>query len=139
MLAGGYQLRRARGRPEVTLVGMGAVVPEVPAAADAIGDTVDVICVASADLLLRALRARAGFGAGDDAILRELFPPDRAAPLVTVLDGDPHALAFLGTINSDPLTPARRRAWPVGELADVYREHEIDTEAVVGAALDLLG
>ena len=34
MLAGGYALRRADGRPAVTLAGMGAVMPEVLEAAD---------------------------------------------------------------------------------------------------------
>ena len=138
VLAGGYRCAGPAGAPR-NARGHGGGRPRVLAAADAIGDTVDVICVASADLLLRALRARAGFGAGDDAILRELLPPDRAAPLVTVLDGDPHALAFLGTINSTPLTPLGVTRLASRGLADVYREHEIDTEAVVGAALDLLG
>ena len=59
MLAGGYVLRRAKQRPRVTLVGMGALLPEVLAAADVLGDDVDVLCVTSADLLFRAFRARA--------------------------------------------------------------------------------
>jgi pyruvate dehydrogenase E1 component len=140
VLAGGYPLRRARAAPRVTLVGMGAVMPELLEAAGVLGDKVDVICVTSADLLFRALRARAGFGEHDDAILDELLPRDRAAPIVTVLDGDPHALAFLATVNEVPLTPLGvTRFGQSGDLADVYRHHEIDAESVVGAALDLLG
>jgi pyruvate dehydrogenase E1 component len=138
VLAGGYPLRRARGRPRVTLVGMGAVLPEVLRAADELGDDVDVICLTSADLLFRALRARAGFGDSSPAILDELFGADRAAPLVTVLDGDPHALAFLGAVNATPLTPLGvTRFGQSGDLAEVYEHHEIDAEAIVGAALDL--
>ncbi|HYN52231.1 MAG TPA: 1-deoxy-D-xylulose-5-phosphate synthase N-terminal domain-containing protein, partial [Thermoleophilaceae bacterium] len=38
VLAGGYALRRAAARPRVTLVGMGAVIPELLAAADVLGD-----------------------------------------------------------------------------------------------------
>ena len=50
----------ARRAAAVTLAGMGAVMPELLAAADALGDDTDVICVTSADLLLRACaRARA--------------------------------------------------------------------------------
>jgi pyruvate dehydrogenase E1 component len=139
VLAGGYALRRARGRPRVTLAGMGAVMPEVLAAADALGDDVDVICVTSADLLFRAVRARAGLGDGSPAILEELFPADRAAPLVTVLDGDPHALAFLAAVNATPLTPLGvTRFGQSGDLAEVYEHHEIDAETIVGAALDLI-
>jgi pyruvate dehydrogenase E1 component len=138
VLAGGYPLRRAKGRPRVTLVGMGAVLPEVLAAADALGDDVDVVCVTSADLLFRAVRARAGLGDGSAAILEELFPAGRAAPLVTVLDGDPHALAFLAAANATALTPLGvTRFGQSGDLAEVYEHHEIDAETIVGAALDL--
>ncbi len=138
VLAGGYPLRRARGRPRVTLAGMGAVLPDLLAAADALGDEVDVICVTSADLLFRAVRARAGLGDGSPAIVGELFPANRAAPLVTVLDGDPHALAFLGAVNATPLTPLGvTRFGQSGDLAEVYEHHEIDAETIVGAALDL--
>ena len=140
VLAGGYPLRRARGgAPQVTLVGMGAVMPEVLAAADELGDEVDVICVTSADLLFRALRSRAGLGEHPDAILEALLPPGRAAPMVTVLDGDPNSLAFLATVNAVPLTPLGvTRFGQSGDLADVYAHHEIDTDTIVGAALDVV-
>jgi pyruvate dehydrogenase E1 component len=139
VLAGGYPLRQAAGAPRVTLVGMGAVMPEVLEAAEALGPDVDVLCVTSADLLFRALRARAGLGEGSGAILDELLPPDRAAPLVTVLDGDPNALAFLAAVNATPLTPLGvTRFGQSGDLAEVYEHHGIDSETIVGAALDLL-
>ncbi|HEX5980335.1 MAG TPA: hypothetical protein VFY52_04520, partial [Thermoleophilaceae bacterium] len=137
VLAGGYPIRRAEGRPRVALAGMGAVMPEVIEAADVLGDGVDVLCITSADLLFRALRARAGFGEHQADILDELLPADRAAPLVTVLDGDPHALAFLAAVNATPLTPLGvTRFGQSGDLAEVYEHHEIDAETIVGAALD---
>ena len=56
-----------------------------------------------------------------------------------MLDGRPHALAFLGTVNSRPVTSLGMTEFgQSGELDDVYRHHEIDDETVVGAALDLL-
>jgi pyruvate dehydrogenase E1 component len=140
VLAGGYPLRRAKGKPDVILAGMGAVMPELLRAADSLGRGAEVICVTSADLLHRAFRARAGFGEHPTEILDELFPAERAAPMVTVLDGDPNALAFLGAINAVPLTPLGvTRFGQSGDLEDVYRHHEIDAETIVGAALDLLG
>jgi pyruvate dehydrogenase E1 component len=140
VLAGGYALRRARGRPDVTLVGMGAVIPELLAAADELDGRADAICVTSADLLFGGLRGRAGLEEQPHAILDELFPADRAAPLVTVLDGDPNALAFLAAVNGTPLTALGvTRFGQSGELADVYEHHEIDSESVIGAALDLIG
>jgi pyruvate dehydrogenase E1 component len=140
VLAGGYPLRRARGTPAVTLVGMGAVMPELLRAADTLGADTEVICITSADLLHRAFRARAGFGEHPAEILEQLFPAERAAPMVTVLDGDPNALAFLGAVDAVPLTPLGvTRFGQSGDLEDVYRHHEIDAETIVGAALDLLG
>ena len=137
VLAGGYPIRRAKGRPRVTLAGMGAVMPEVIEAAEVLGDDVDVLCITSADLLFRALRARAGFGEHEPDILNELLPADRTAPLVTVLDGDPNALAFLAAVNATRLTPLGvTRFGQSGDLADVYEHHEIDAETIVGAALD---
>jgi pyruvate dehydrogenase E1 component len=94
VLAGGYPLRRAAGRPRVTLAGMGAVMPELLAAADVLGEDVDVLCITSADLLFRAYRARAGFGEHPPGVLERLLPAERAAPLVTVLDGDPTRSPF---------------------------------------------
>jgi pyruvate dehydrogenase E1 component len=138
-LAGGYPLRRARARPRVTLVGMGAVIPEVLEAAAVLGDQTDAICVTSADLLFRAFRARAALGEDESSILDELLPAERDAPMVTVLDGAPNALAFLAAVNGVPLTPLGvTRFGQSGDLEDVYRHHGIDAETVVGAALDLL-
>jgi pyruvate dehydrogenase E1 component len=115
------------------------VMPELLRAADTLGEDTEVICVTSADLLLRAFRGRAGFGEQPTEILDELLPADRAAPMVTVLDGDPNALAFLGTVNAVRLTPLGvTRFGQSGDLDDVYRHHEIDAETIVGAALDLL-
>jgi pyruvate dehydrogenase E1 component len=144
VLAGGYPLRRAGDRPAVTLAGMGAVLPEVLMAADLLRDEAgieaDVLCVTSADLVFRALRARSGFGAADPSILSELLPADRAGPLVTVLDGHPHALAFLGAVNSSPISCLGVTEFgQSGDLDDLYRHHEIDADTIVGAALDLIG
>ena len=139
VLAGGYPLRVATGRPRATLVGMGALIPELLEAADVLGDEVDVICVTSADLLFRAFRARAGLDGHPPEILDELLPAERAAPMVTALDGDPNALAFLGAVNAVPLTPLGVTQFgQSGSLEDVYRHHEIDAETVIGAVLDLL-
>ena len=62
---------------------MGAVLPEVLAAADelaAAGIAADVVCLTSADLVFRALQARAGPARrATTAILDELLPAERAA------------------------------------------------------------
>ena len=142
VLSGGYRLREAPGRPDVTLVGMGAVMPEVLVAADELasaGAAVDVVCLTSADLVYRALRRRQGFGAGDEHFLAELLPPDRAAPMVTVLDGHPHTLAFLGAVNAVPVSGLGVDDFgQVGDVDDLYRHFAIDARSIAGAAWDLL-
>ncbi len=141
-LAGGYRLQTAAGAPRATLVGMGAVMPEVVAAAGELaegGVDVDVICLTSADLVFRAWRARAGLHAADDTILDVLFPPDRAAPIVTVLDGHPHTLAFMGAICGAPISCLGVDDFgQSGDVEDLYRHFGIDVDTIVGAALDLI-
>jgi pyruvate dehydrogenase E1 component len=107
VVAGVYPIRRANAeRPTVTIAAMGAVTPEALQAAvrlDSLGTPVDVVCVTSPGLLFDAVQARAGRPARsthpETWILDAAFPARRSAPLVTVLDGHPHTLAFLAGIN----------------------------------------
>jgi pyruvate dehydrogenase E1 component len=143
VLAGGYRLRESETPPAVTLVAMGAIVPDALLAADeltAAGHSVDVLCVTSADLLFRALQARQGLADGDHAVLAELFPRERDAPLVTVLDGHPHALSFLAAVSGAPIACLGVQDFgQSGDVQDLYRHFGIDAETIVGAALDLIG
>jgi len=144
VLAGGYALRRAERAPAVTIAAVGVMVPEALAAADeleAAGHAVDVLCLTSPDLIFRALQARRGVGldGADDWILDELLPVQRAAPLVTVLDGHPHTLSFLGAVRNVPITCLGVQDFgQSGDVEDLYRHFGIDTDTIVGAALDLL-
>ena len=141
VVAGGYAMRRV-DRPTITLVGMGALMPEVIVAADRLasqGIEADVVCVTSADRLYRAVRARHGQGDGDPAIIEQVFPAGRAAPMVTVLDGHPHSLAFLATINGVPSTNLGVTAFgQTGTLQELYRSNRIGPDAIIEATLDLL-
>ena len=104
---------RRPARPPSTLVGMGAVMPEVLAAADelaAAGIAADVVCLTSADLVFRA--AAGAPGAARPATTRSstrCFPPSARAPIVTVLDGHPHTLAFLAAVRGTPIASLGRR------------------------------
>ena len=140
VVAGGYALRRS-SRPDVTLAVMGAPTPEALDAADrlgAMGVAADVVCVTSADLLFRAHQARSGRGTHPTAILESLFPDDRRAPLVTVLDGHPHTLAFLASVTRSPAIHLGVTCFgQSGDLESVYRYHGLDTDSIVAAALDV--
>jgi pyruvate dehydrogenase E1 component len=141
-LAGGYRLRSARATPAVTLVGVGAVLPEVIAAADTLataGIEGDVICLTSPDLVFRALQARQGLEGGSEEILDELFPADRIAPIVSVLDGHPHTLSFLSAVRAAPIACLGVSDFgQSGDVEDLYRHFGIDTDTIVDAAIDLL-
>jgi pyruvate dehydrogenase E1 component len=141
-LDGGYVIRACDGRPAVTLVGVGVVMPQLLAAADELAESgvpVDVLCLTSPDLIHRALQARSGLRDGSDEILSRLFAPERAAPIVSVLDGHPHTLSFLAAVNATPLTALGVQDFgQSGDVEDLYRYYGIDAETIVGAALDLI-
>ncbi|GAB3312324.1 pyruvate dehydrogenase [Epidermidibacterium keratini] len=142
VVAGGYLLRRAEGTPDLTIVAMGALITEALEAAERLagqGFSADVVCVTSPDLLFRAVQARRGLDEAPDSILGSIFSPDRAAPMLTVLDGHPHTLAFLAGINRVPAVHLGvTRFGQAGDLQSVYRYHGIDTDSIVGSALDLV-
>jgi len=141
VVAGAYLLRRA-DRPQVTIAAAGAMVPEALQAADrltALGFGADVICVSSPDLVFRSLQARQANADAPTWLLRTVFNPARAAPMVTVLDGHAHTLAFLATINQVPGSHLGVSDFgQSGDIEDMYRLHRIDTTSIVGAALDLV-
>jgi pyruvate dehydrogenase E1 component len=61
------------------------------------------------------------------------------APIVTVLDGHPHTLAFLSGIHGTPITCLGVSEFgQVGDVADLYQHFEIDTDTILGAAWDLI-
>jgi pyruvate dehydrogenase E1 component len=141
-VAGAYRLLASRN-PQVTIAAMGAMVPEALAAAarlDEMGIAADVVCVTSPGLLFQALLARQGQAEAPSWILDQVFPASLATPLVTVLDGHPHTLAFLATINGvRSATLGVTRFGQSGALEEVYRYHGIDADGIVQAALNVTG
>jgi pyruvate dehydrogenase E1 component len=143
VVAGGYRLRDAGPAEQVTLVGVGAIMTEVVAAADLLaahGVQAGVVCLTSPDLVFRSLHHRHDLAETPrSAIAEQLFPASRPVPLVAVLDGHPHTLSFLAAIRGD-----RMRSLGVTEfgqsssLADAYALHGIDTPSIVRAALDVI-
>ncbi|PXW30614.1 UNVERIFIED_CONTAM: pyruvate dehydrogenase E1 component [Williamsia faeni] len=140
VVAGAYTVRSATNA-QVTLVAMGAMLTETLKAAERLADQgilAEVVCVTSPGLVFEALQARRGHGDAPTWILDQVFPAQRAAPIVSVLDGHPHTLAFLQTINQvRGISLGVSRFGQVGTLDDVYIYHGIDTDSIVRAALDL--
>ena len=142
VLAGGYRVRESAGAPEVTIVGMGAIMPELLGAAEELasgGIAVDAVCLTSPDLVFRALQTRQGLYDGDERVLETLFPAARTSPIVSVLDGHPHTLAFLAAIAGAPLACLGVQDFgQSGDVQDLYRHFGIDADTIAGAALDLI-
>ena len=148
VLAGGYWLRdyRQEGdyeeRPRVHLFASGVMLEEALQASDLACDDgiyVNVINVTSADRLFRDYFEAAGSGAGT-SYLDELLPTaDRQTPAITLLDGHPLTLAWLGTIFSAPVKPLGVVQFgQTGSVQELYHQHRIDTDAVLTAIVQIL-
>lgn len=153
VLAGGYRLIEAPAAvngPRVLIAVAGALVPEAVAAAGMLhaeGVAATVLNLTSADRLYAGLRGRrlghvlAATVSPAAGHLDALIPPaERRAPIVTVLDGASHALAFLGGVFGAPVVPLGVDTFgQSGARADLYREAAVDSESIVNAALVALG
>lgn len=141
-VAGAYRLLQSDS-PDVIIAAMGSTVPNAHAAVErlqSLGVPADLVVVTSPGLLFDAHRLRHGQPAGqyaDPGIIEQIFPASRTCPIVSVLDGHPHTLAFLGTINGTPIrTLGVVEFGQAGSVEDIHRLHAIDTDAIVAAALD---
>jgi pyruvate dehydrogenase E1 component len=154
VLRGGYRLADHAGhagyRPGENVVNLftcGAMLPlAVQASEELAGDEVfvNVIAATSPDLLHRqwvnATRARMN-GRSAAHHLEDLVPEEeRRCPIVTVLDGHPHALSFLGSVFG-----ARTVALGVdqygqsGSRQELYDHYQIGVPSIVKAAIEAIG
>ena len=98
----------------------------------------NVINVTSADRLFRAYFDAAQ--QGTPSYLDELLPAaERQVPVITLLDGHPLTLAWLGALCQAPLKPLGVVNFgETGSLQQLYHKHQIDTEAVLTAMVQVL-
>jgi pyruvate dehydrogenase E1 component len=136
-LAGGYRIREARtAAPLVHLVTCGTMVPEAIAAAEYLereGVGANVIH------LLSPRRAfedwQRGRGMGDHHMATLIPAGQRNAPIVTVLDGASHALAWLGSVFGQRTTSLGvDKFGQSGAREDVYRYMRVDVDSILASA-----
>ncbi len=139
---GAYWLREPGPNAEVIIAYQGAVAPEAIAAVGRLGEDrrdIGLLAVTSADRLnagwTAAQRAReSGLSHAASHIERLLRPLPRHCGIVTVLDGHPATLGWLGAVMGH-----RTRSLGVehfgqtGSLADLYRHYGIDADSIVAA------
>jgi len=145
-LKGGYWLKAPGEHAEAAIVFSGVVAPEVLAAWDQLTEDLPglgLLNITSPDLLHRGWSARrAARWTGDtdtpchaETLLSALAP---GAGLVTVLDGSPGALSWLGGVKGMRVSPLGiDRFGQTGDLLDLYCTYRLDADAIVEAAAEL--
>lgn len=145
-LKGAYWLRQPMEGAEAAIVFTGAVAPEALAAWEQLAEDIPgigLLNVTSPDLLHRGWSARRASRWTDavaapchaETLLSTLAP---GAGLVTVLDGAPSALSWLGSVTGMRVSPLGiDRFGQTGNLFDLYRTYRLDTDAIVEAAAEL--
>ncbi len=122
---------------------MGAMAPEAEAAVDALREDipdVGLLAITSPDRLhedwLRARQARvAGDSARTAAIERLLARLAPDAAIVTVLDGHPAALSWLGSVAGHRIYPLGVDSFgQSGDIPDLHAAYRIDVDAILDAA-----
>jgi pyruvate dehydrogenase E1 component len=101
-----------------------------------------LLVVTSPDRLHRGwLRQHGAQGAVSGAIShveRVLADLDPRAGLVTVLDGHPATLSWLGAVAGHAVMPLGVEAFgQSGDIGDLYRVYGLDADAIVGASARL--
>ena len=143
VLRGGYRLVDARSEPgwdaehAVHLFAAGVMVPEAVEASRRLrgeGIHASVFAATSPDLLYRGLRAPRPY-------LEELVGPEEEdVPVVSVLDGHSHTLAFLGAaLGVTQIALGVDSFGQSGSRRDLYRHYEIDAAAIERGARLVLG
>ena len=145
-LEGAYWLREPAHGAEAAVVYCGAVAPEAIAAWEVLREDIPglgLLAVTSPDLLHRGWSARraARWKGGQqwpshvEKLLSQLAPN---AGLVTVLDGSPAALSWLGGVCGHRVSPlGTDRFGQTGDLPDLYAEYRLDSDAIIDAAAEL--
>lgn len=108
----------------------GTVAPEAKAAQQQLGDDVALLQVTSYDQLMHSWAKEAD----ESHIAKLLAAVPRTAQLVTVLDGHPVTLSWLGGVHGHRLVALGVHEFgQAGDIPDLYRRYGIDTEAIVAA------
>jgi pyruvate dehydrogenase E1 component len=143
---GAYWLREPGPNAQVVIAYQGAVAPEAIHAAGRLAEArrdVGVLAVTSADRLHAgwnaAQRARArGTAGAQSQIERLLAPVPRDCLLVTVIDGHPATLSWLGGVIGHRCLPLGVEHFgQTGTIGDLYRHFGIDRDSIAARALAL--
>jgi pyruvate dehydrogenase E1 component len=140
VIDGAYWLRRPGPNCELVIAYQGVVAPEAIAAAGQLAEhrrDIGVLSVTSSDRLnagwTAALRARAkGNSAAVSLVEHLLAPLPKHCQIITVIDGHPATLSWLGSVAGHRVIPLGVEHFgQTGSIADLYRHFGIDRDAIV--------
>ncbi|WP_439393701.1 transketolase [Bradyrhizobium sp. PMVTL-01] len=144
---GAYWLRKPGPNAEVVIAYTGAVAPEAIEATGFIGESrrdVGLLAITSADRLhagwtaARTLRRDRRGVQHLSHIEKLLAPLPRDCGIVTVIDGHPSALGWLGSVRGHRVEALGVEQFgQTGSIADLYRHYGIDANAIIDAAESL--
>lgn len=140
VIDGAYWLRQPGPNCELIIAYQGAIAPQAIGAASIVSQgrrDIGVLAVTSADRLnagwTAAQRARSkglSYARGHVETLLSGLPSH--CRLLTVIDGHPATLAWLGSVHGHQTIPLGVEHFgQTGTIADLYRHHGIDTDAIV--------
>ena len=147
ILTGAYWAVPPQNGSDFALVYCGVVAPEARAAFETIREDLPgagLLAITSPDRLYGGMTAaararkdgRSGARSPIERLLSDLSPD---ATLVTVHDGHPLALGWLGSVLGQRCEALGvERFGQAGSIADLYREYGIDSDAVVDAVADVI-
>src|SRR5512134_3220190 len=142
IIAGGYWLKPPGSGAELAIAYQGVVAPQALAVFDQILEDIPdagVLAVTSADRLnagwQAAQRARYDGPSEKRAAVEELLAPlARDASLVTVIDGHPATLAWLGGVRGHRVQALGVEHFgQSGDVTDLHRVYHIDEDAILSA------
>jgi pyruvate dehydrogenase E1 component len=144
---GAYWLRKPGPNAEVVVAYTGAVAPEAIEATGLIGESrrdVGLLAITSADRLhsgwtaARKLRRDRRGVAHLSHIEKLLTPLPRDCGIVTVIDGHPATLGWLGSVRGQRVEALGVEHFgQTGTIDDLYRHYGIDANAIIDAAESL--
>jgi len=146
-LRGAYWLHAPQAGSRLAIAYVGAIAPEALTAWEVLREDLPglgLLAITSPDLLHRewsaanSMRGR-GRRRQPSHIETLLTPLASDAGIVTLIDGSPAALSWLGGVRGHRVSPLGiDRFGQTGDLPDLYRTYRLDPEAVFDAAAELI-
>jgi pyruvate dehydrogenase E1 component len=144
IVAGGYWMRRPEGSTPLAIAYCGALAPEALEASAHLMERfpgLGVLAVTSPDRLysgwLQTQKARARGETHRSHVEHLLSPLAADASIVTIIDGHPLSLSWLGGVRRHTVHALGVSSFgQCGDLPDLYHAYGLDAEAIVDAAFE---